>query len=99
MTSLVEYMDKYKQYRHVLAHGAFYQSNDPAVLKGQYTHIHHSTKGKSYLSEERELTEKIVLDGVYDADRLLRILIAFREKKEAAIILTLFQRKMQAAIP
>ena len=60
LIELVEWMNTYKQNRHIAAHGAFYATERPGVLKVHYTHLSGDKENREYVAESAELTRGVV---------------------------------------
>lgn len=69
---LIHWIDTYKKNRHIAAHGAFYATDVPGVLKVHYTHATGEKSNPQYVPETAEITRIVSLELIGDADRILR---------------------------
>lgn len=76
LVELSDWVGRYKENRHIAAHGAFYREIDTENIRVFYTHKRKDHGVPVYYPEETVITRKLVLDFIEDADRILRTLVS-----------------------
>lgn len=80
LVALSDWVDTYKLNRHIAAHGALYiDKNNSSEIRVLYTHVKKDHGQKVYYPEETVLTQKLVMELIEDADRILRSVVSLDE--------------------
>lgn len=72
LEAISELVGRYKENRHIAAHGAFFVKQPEKTLKVLYTHKVRNHGKVFFRPEETEISRELVLELIADADRLLR---------------------------
>jgi hypothetical protein len=75
---LADWIANNKRYRDIAAHGAFYFDSKLQRIRVLYTHKTGPRANPEYHPETASLTREQILEHIFDADRILRILNGMR---------------------